>query len=214
MIKLNKSCKKYLVWCSQNLSLMEHLKMWLQQFYHSMILLAHFESAHDKAVPIFGNFVVEQTFDRWRICLILHRISVGLFDSLPAFSPGEKAPNVGIYWILCLDSIFFFFHCNFFTIPALSKKGLAWATKKSAFLIGWSQFGQHNLLFHIVHNMPIVLILLLSLAWLSMACCWMQNLATAKYVSRCKIKIPELSYLVTGTRSGRWFLPLLPQISN
>ena len=109
---------------------------------------------------------------------------------------------------------FFFFHCNFFTIPALSKKGLAWATKKSAFLIGWSQFGQHNLLFHIVHNMPIVLILLLSLAWLSMACCWMQNLATAKYVSRCKIKIPELSYLVTGTRSGRWFLPLLPQISN
>ena len=77
-------------------------------FDHSMILLAHFESALDKAVPIFGNFVIEQTFDRWRICLILHRISVGLFDSLPAFSPGEKAPNVGIYWILCLDSILFF----------------------------------------------------------------------------------------------------------
>ena len=110
---------------------------------------------------------------------------------------------------------FSFFSLQFFHHPSFEWNGAsAWATKKSAFLIGWSQFGQHNLLFHIVYNMPIVLILLLSLAWLTMACCWMQNLATAKYVSRCKIRIPELPYLVTGTRSGRWFLPLLPQISN
>ena len=108
----------------------------------------------------------------------------------------------------------FFFRCNLFTIPALSEMGLAREPLKN--LHSW--LADLNLASttycFIVYNMPIVLILLLSLAWLTMACCWMQNLVTAKYASRCKIRIPELSYLVTGTRSGRWFLPLLPQISN
>ena len=177
-----------------------------------MILLAHFESAHDKAVPIFGYFVIQQTFDRWRICLILHRMLVYLILCQHSLLVRRRQTSGFIEYFVWIR--FSFFHCNFFTIPALSEMGLAREPLKN--LHSW--LADLNLASttycFIVYNMPIVLILLLSLAWLTMACCWMQNLATAKYESRCKIKNPELSYLVTGTRSGRWFLPLLPQISN